>query len=151
MVGQKRSNNVHQIFQGPVEHVAGRDVVVHNELGRRLWSAERQLLLDEIHRLQQQVATLSTKQASMARPQQIAKCWQGLLQLACTLMLLVMVGMGLQTLWSVEEQMLARVQRADCEFDGATYSWGARLTLPDGSLLCVKNRNGQYLWQPERG
>lgn len=148
-----RTSNVHQIFQGPVKHVAGRDVVVHNEQGEGAWQAERQLLLDEIGRLQQQVTSLTTGQLivdqALVQAQQIAKCWRGRLQCACALVLLAMGGIGLQARWFAEELVLTRARRPDCEFGGAAYSWGARLTLPSGNLQCVKNRAGQFRWRAE--
>lgn len=47
-----QTNNVHQIFQGPVENVAGRDVNITNELGGRpLTKRERSALNAQVERL----------------------------------------------------------------------------------------------------
>lgn len=43
-----QANNVHQIFQGPVEHVAGRDVVITNELGGRALTQNERIELNKL-------------------------------------------------------------------------------------------------------
>ncbi|WP_338882084.1 hypothetical protein [Aeromonas hydrophila] len=48
IVVQERSNNVRQIFQGPVENVAGRDVVITNELGGRALTQNERIELNKL-------------------------------------------------------------------------------------------------------
>lgn len=43
-----QTNNVHQIFQGAVEHVAGRDVVITNELGGRALTQNERIELNKL-------------------------------------------------------------------------------------------------------
>ncbi|TNI55449.1 hypothetical protein CF126_11645 [Aeromonas dhakensis] len=43
-----QASNVHQIFQGPVENVAGRDVVITNELGGRALTQNERIELNKL-------------------------------------------------------------------------------------------------------
>lgn len=50
-----------------------------------------------------------------------------------------------------EQNKAVMLKRKDiCLFNGEPFSWGARNKTATGMQKCVKSRNGQYRWQPER-
>ena len=66
------------------------------------------------------------------------------------LALLAIGTLGMQAKQFANDLVQAKVLRPECQFGGVVYSWGTRLKTTNGVQKCVKSRNGQYLWQPER-
>ncbi|XAG69146.1 hypothetical protein MRM75_21590 [bacterium 19CA06SA08-2] len=88
-------------------------------------------------------------QGKAQQAQKVVSRLRGTLICSSILAVLAIGAISLQARQLADDLVQAKVLRPECQYGGATYSWGTRLKTPTGMQKCVKSRTGQYLWQPD--
>ncbi|MFM5236460.1 hypothetical protein ACEUAP_03465 [Aeromonas veronii] len=89
-------------------------------------------------------------QGKAQQAQKVVRRLRGTLLCSSVLAVLAIGAISLEARQLADDLAQAKVLRPECQYGGASYSWGTRLKTPTGMQKCVKSRTGQYLWQPSQ-